>query len=274
MNPKYLMDSLEIAPKKSLGQNFLHDPNALQKIVSTAELQPGETILEIGAGTGALSVHLAQTGSPLVAVEIDDRLLPILERQLRDFSQIRIVHGDILDLNLHDLVGDAPYVVVANLPYYITSAILRHLLEASHKPRALILTIQQEVAERLAAKPGDMSLLAVSVQFYGKPQLITKLNPAAFWPRPDVSSAVVRIDVYDRPVVDVPSEELFFRVVRAGFGQKRKQLKNSVSTGLGLSHPEAAELIVEAGIDPSRRAETLTLEEWAAITNVVASRKK
>src|SRR5262249_34673621 len=152
-------------------------------------------------------------------------------QQLADFSNVQLVHGDILETNVQELVGNGPYTVVANLPYYITSAILRHLLDVPHKPQCMVLTIQQEVAERLIAKPGDMSLLTVSVQFYGKPTIVTRLNPATFWPRPDVASAVVRIDVYDQPPVDVPSEQLFFRVVRAGFGQKRKQLKNSIGAG-------------------------------------------
>jgi 16S rRNA (adenine1518-N6/adenine1519-N6)-dimethyltransferase len=170
-----------------------------------------------------------------------------------------------------DLVGRGEYTVVANLPYYITSAILRHLLEAPHKPRRLVLTVQQEVAERLIARPGDMSLLTISVLFYGKPTIVSRLNPAAFWPRPDVASAVVQIDVYPQSPVDVPDETLFFKVVRAGFGQKRKQLKNAMGAGLGFSHAEAGALLQEAGIDPSRRAETLTLDEWAAITRIVAA---
>ncbi len=271
MNPKYLMDTHEIAPKKSLGQNFLHDPNALEKIVEIADLMPGDTVLEVGAGTGALTVRLAQSRARIIAVEIDERLLPILRQQLADFPQVQIVHANILETNVAELVGVQEYVVVANLPYYITSAILRRLLDIPHKPRRLVLTIQQEVAERLIAQPGDMSLLTVSVQFYGKPTIVTRFNPAAFWPRPDVASAVVRIDVYDRPPVDVPSEALFFKIVRAGFGQKRKQLKNSLGSGLGINHAEASAILQKAGIDPARRAETLTLDEWAAITRVFAA---
>jgi 16S rRNA (adenine1518-N6/adenine1519-N6)-dimethyltransferase len=270
MNPKYLLDTFNIDPKKSLGQNFLHDPNAQEKIIETAELMSEDTVLEIGPGTGALTVCLAQSAARVIAVEIDERLIPVLEQQLRDFSNVELIHADILETDVQGLVGNGAYVVVANLPYYITSAILRHLLEVDQKPQRLVLTVQQEVAERMIAKPDDMSLLAASVQFYGKPKIVTRLNPAAFWPRPDVASAVVRIDVYDKPTIDVPSQELFFNVVRAGFGQKRKQLKNSLGAGLNISHPEAAALLQEAGIDPTRRAETMALEEWAAITRVVA----
>lgn len=269
MNPKYLMDTFNLDPKKSLGQNFLHDPNALEKIVQTAGITAQDTVLEIGPGTGALTVYLAQTAAQVIAVEIDDRLLPILKQQLCDFGNVQIVHADILDIDVNDLVDDQDFVVVANLPYYITSAILRHLLEGPHKPRRLVLTVQLEVAERLLAAPGDLSLLAISVLFYGQPRIVTKLSPAAFWPRPDVASAVVRIDVHDQPPVDVPSEDLFFKVVKAGFGQKRKQLRNSIGAGLGISHPQAGAILETAGIDPMRRAETLTLEEWASLTRVV-----
>lgn len=269
MNPKYLLDTFNIDPKKSLGQNFLHDPQALEKIVATADIAPTDTVLEVGPGTGALTVHLAQSAARVIAVEIDDRLIPVLEKQLCDFSNVEILHADILKTDVQALVGDGDYVVVANLPYYITSAILRHLLELPHKPRRLVLTVQQEVAERLVAQPGDMSLLAVSVLFYGKPQIVTRLSPAAFWPRPDVTSAVVRIDVYDGPPVSVPSVDLFFKVVKAGFGQKRKQLRNAIGAGLGLSHPQAGALLEAAGVDPARRAETLTLPEWANLTRVI-----
>ncbi|MBX3084013.1 MAG: ribosomal RNA small subunit methyltransferase A [Anaerolineae bacterium] len=272
MNPKHLMDSFQLQPKKSLGQNFLHDPNALDKIVHTADLASAAHVLEIGAGTGALTIRLAQADVQVTAIEIDERLIPILQQQIQDFPNVKLIHGNILDLPMHDLVGDEPYSVVANLPYYITSAILRHVLEAENKPQRLVLTIQQEVAERIIARPGDLSLLAVSVQFYGKPSIVSRLNPAAFWPRPDVDSAVVKIEVYPAPIVEVPSEAIFFRVVRAGFSQKRKQLKNSLGAGLEISHPEAAAIIAMASIDPTRRAETLALEEWAAIARVVAEK--
>jgi 16S rRNA (adenine1518-N6/adenine1519-N6)-dimethyltransferase len=272
MNPKYLMDSHELFPKKSLGQNFLHDPNVLEKIVNAAEVAPGYTVLEVGPGTGALTVLLAQRADRLIAVEIDDRLLPILQAQLKDFPNAELIHADILETDVQKLVGNGDYLVCANLPYYITSAILRHLLEVPHKPKRLVLTVQQEVADRLLAQPDDMSLLAVSVQYYGKVKMVSKIGAAAFWPRPDVASAVIRIDVYDTPPVNAPSDELFFKVVRAGFGQKRKQLKNSLGAGLGISHLQAAQLIESAGIEPTRRAETLHLEEWAKLATAVAEK--
>jgi 16S rRNA (adenine1518-N6/adenine1519-N6)-dimethyltransferase len=274
MNPKYLMDTFNIGPKKSLGQNFLHDPNTLEKIIATAEITRNDNVLEVGPGTGALTVYLAQIASRVVAVEIDNRLIPVLQQQLRDFPNVELIHADILETDIEHLMGHDDYVVVGNLPYYITSAILRHLLDRPHKPTRVVLTVQQEVAERLIAQPGDMSVLAISVQYYGQPRIITKLSPAVFWPRPDVSSAVVRIDVYDQPPVDVPSEELFFQVVRAGFSQKRKQIKNSIGSGLGLSHPQTSSLLESVEIDPARRAETLTLAEWATVAWAVAKHQQ
>lgn len=271
MNPKQLLDDYGISPKKSLGQNFLHDPNILEKIITMSGIMPGDTVLEIGPGTGALTTRLAQHARHVVLVEVDERMRPILENQLAPYNNVYMVFDDILKVDVLRLIGPKDFIVIANLPYYITSAILRHLLEQHRRPRRLVLTVQLEVAERLVAKPGAMSLLAVSVQFYGKAQIMARLNPAVFWPRPDVESAVVRIDTYDTPPVNVPDTAAFFRVVRAGFGQKRKQLKNALSGGLGIKTPAADELITAAGIDPSRRAETLSLDEWAALTQIITA---
>jgi 16S rRNA (adenine1518-N6/adenine1519-N6)-dimethyltransferase len=266
MNPRELLENYGVLPKKSLGQNFLHDPNLLDKIVAIAELNPTDAVLEVGPGTGALTGRLAAAARRVVAVEVDERLQPVLEDVVAEHPNLQILYRDILDVNVAALFPGEPYVMVANLPYYITSAILRHVLEIDHRPRRLVLTVQQEVAERLLAKPDDMSILTVSVQFYGQPQIVTRLKPGVFWPRPDVDSAVVRIDTYERPPVDVPSAAHFFRVVRAGFGQKRKQLKNALSSGLHLSSAETEALFQSAGIDSRRRAETLTLDEWARLT--------
>lgn len=263
-----LLTDYGIDPKKSLGQNFLHDPGALEKILRAADLSAADTVLEVGPGTGALTARLAPIVRQVYAVEVDDRLLPLLAETLPD--NVTILHADILETDVQALVGPGPYKVVANLPYYITSAILRHLLEVPHKPTVLILTVQEEVAERLVAKPGDMTVLTVSVQYYGKPRIVGRIGPSSFIPRPDVSSAIVRVDVYPQRPVDVRSDGDFFRVVRAGFSQKRKQIKNALGDGLGLTHQDAAALITAAGIDPMRRAETLTLEEWAALTRQVA----
>jgi 16S rRNA (adenine1518-N6/adenine1519-N6)-dimethyltransferase len=269
-NPKILCEYYGVLPKKSLGQNFLHDPNALDKIVSLADLLPDDTVLEIGPGTGALTEVLARQARHVMTVEVDERLKPLLEDRLKPYDNVYVMFADILDVDVLKLMGTGDFVVVANLPYYITSAILRHLLEPHRRPRRLVITVQMEVAERLVAKPGDLSLLGVSVQFYGKARIAMKLPPAVFWPRPDVDSAVVVIDTYSSPPVKVPSADAFFRVVRAGFSQKRKQLKNAISGGLLVSSEQAEAVITHARIDPKRRAETLSLDEWGALTRAAA----
>jgi 16S rRNA (adenine1518-N6/adenine1519-N6)-dimethyltransferase len=266
MNPKTLLEAFDILPKKSLGQNFLHDPNMLDKIVALSELTADDHVLEIGPGTGLLTERLARAAKQVIAVEVDERLQPVLEEVVASHLNLNILYQDILDTDMRSVFPGEPYLVVANLPYYITSAILRHLLETEHRPQRLILTVQEEVAERMVARPDEMSILTVSVQFYGQPRILARLKPGVFWPRPDVDSALVRIDTYDRPPVAVPDEQAFFRVVRAGFGQKRKQLKNAISSGLRLDAETTRVLFEAAGIDPHRRAETLTLDEWARLT--------
>lgn len=272
-NPRALLNQYEISPKKSLGQNFLHDPNALEKIVATAEIMPEDVVVEIGPGTGTLTAVLAQQARHVFSIEIDERMRPILEDELALYDNVYLVFDDFLRVNVPDLVEDMDYVVVANVPYYISSAILRRVLEGKPQPRCVVVTVQYELAERIAAQPGDMSLLAVSVQFYGKPTIVSKLNPATFWPRPEIDSAVLKIETYNTPPVDIPDEKTFFRVVKAGFSQKRKQLKNALGGGLGIKARAAGDLLEAAGIDMTRRAETLTLEEWAAISHVVAQQK-
>ncbi len=269
MNPRQLLDEHKIIPRRSLGQNFLHDPNTLDKIVEIADLKPDDVVLEIGTGTGALTERLARAAKQVVSIEVDERLKPVLDTVLQPYSNVKMIYQDILTVNLAQVLPKS-YLAVANVPYYITSAILKHLLENEHSPRRLVLTMQAEVAERLMATPNDMSILSVSVQFFGRPQIAMRLKPTVFWPRPEVDSAVVVIDTYDKPPVDAPNTKLYFRVVRAGFSQKRKQLKNSLGSGLHLSSDQIADVFKTTNIDPSRRAETLTLEEWAALSRTVA----
>jgi 16S rRNA (adenine1518-N6/adenine1519-N6)-dimethyltransferase len=272
MNPKALLDAYDILPKKSLGQNFLHDPNMLDKIVTLAALTPDDRVLEIGPGTGALTGRLARAARQVIAIEVDERLQPVLEDVVAQYPNLSVIYKDILEVDMQSIFPGESYIVVANLPYYITSAILRHLLESAHRPQRLMLTVQQEVAERMVARPDDMGILSVSVQFYGRPQIVARLKPSVFWPRPDVDSAVVRIDTYEKPPIDISDEKTFFQVVRAGFGQKRKQLKNSISSGLHLDAATTSAIFESTGIDPHRRAETLTLEEWARLTRAFENR--
>jgi 16S rRNA (adenine1518-N6/adenine1519-N6)-dimethyltransferase len=234
--------------------------------------------LEIGPGLGTLTRRLAQTAGHVVAVEIDQHLIPALRDALAALPNVELIHGDILRLDPADLITQPSnhpttqlpnYKVVANLPYYITSAVIRRLLEARLRPSLLILTVQLEVAQRLMAAPGDLSVLAVSVQFYGQPSLVTRIKAGSFYPAPKVDSAVVRIDVHPQPPVDVADVDGFFAVVKAGFGQRRKQLHNALKSGLSLPAEAIEAALAQAGIDPRRRAETLTLQEWAALTEAI-----
>ncbi|HEX6386138.1 MAG TPA: 16S rRNA (adenine(1518)-N(6)/adenine(1519)-N(6))-dimethyltransferase RsmA [Anaerolineae bacterium] len=265
MHPKHLLDQYGLEAKKSLGQNFLFDENVLGRIAGAAWLAPGDQVLEIGPGLGSLTRVLAQRAERVAAVELDERLLPILEAELAPYDNVAVIHGDILEQEPSELF-EGPYKVVANVPYYITGAILRHLLSAAHKPTVMVLTVQKEVAERLTAEPPDMSLLAVSVQLYGEVELVDTIKAGAFWPRPEVDSAVVRIDLDKGTQVnaDDVDEEAFFELVRAGFGQKRKQLQNNLRQ-LGYSKAQIRQALKEAGVDGRRRAETLSLEEWLGV---------
>jgi 16S rRNA (adenine1518-N6/adenine1519-N6)-dimethyltransferase len=271
LSPKSLLDSYELHPKKSLGQNFMHDPNALEKIVSSAEVTSEDTVVEVGPGTGALTEKLAEKARHVFSIELDERLQPILEDKFNDVPNVYFVFNDILKTDVSSLVGKTDFIVVANVPYYISSAIIWHFLEPQHRPKRMVMTMQYEVAERIMEKPNNMSLLTVAVQFYGTPTIVNKLSPAVFWPRPNIHSAVMRIDTHQTPPVDVPSAKAFFRVVKAGFSMKRKQLKNSLSGGLQIKSKVARDLLQQANIDPQRRAETLTLEEWGELTRAVAS---
>jgi len=288
MDVRRLLEQWDLRPNKGLGQNFLVDPAALDKIVAAAELTPDDVALEVGAGLGTLTRRLAQEAGRVVAVELDQRLIPVLESVLAGLDNVTLVRGDILELDPAVLVNQGSgirdqgsgtrdqhptsnfqYKVVANLPYYITSAVLRHLLEAALKPQRMVLTVQREVAERIVAKPGQMSLLAVSVQFYGQPRLLFRLKPGSFYPSPEVESAVVRVDLHSTPPVPVEETAAFFRVVRAGFAQRRKQLRNTLAAGLRQPPEEVADRLREAGVDPRQRAEALNLEEWAKVAYVL-----
>lgn len=249
-------------PDKRLGQNFLVDETALNRVVAAAALQPGEEVLEIGPGLGSLTRHLAAAGGRVAAVELDERLLPALREVVSAYPNVEIIQGDILKLNPAALVSQDGFAVVANIPYYITSAVIRHLLEARPKPSRIVLTVQKEVAERICASPGDLSILALSVLVYGQPQIAGRIPAGAFYPAPKVDSAVVRIDLFSQPRLTGEALEAYFRLVKAGFSQKRKNLRNALSGGLGISASEAGRLLGAAGIDAGRRAETLNLAEW------------
>jgi 16S rRNA (adenine1518-N6/adenine1519-N6)-dimethyltransferase len=280
MNVHRVLRKWNLRPDKALGQNFLVDPVILERIANAADLGPTDVVLEIGAGTGALTEQLAQQAGHVVAVELDEQLIHVLENELAGFDNVSVVQGDVLQLKPFELINRASthlglsgvtYKVVGNVPYYITSAITRHLLDADRRPSLMVMTVQYEVAKRIVAAPGDMSVLAVSVQFYGEAELLFRIKAGSFYPSPDVDSAVVRVDVH--PSVPLPQDDIdsFFQVVRAGFSQRRKQLHNAISAGLGdrISKHEAAARLDGAGVDHRRRAQSLSVEEWVVVTRAL-----
>ena len=266
-----LLRQFDLRPRKRLGQHFLVHTGALARIVAAAELSPEDAVLEIGAGLGHLTQILAGVAGEVVAVEVDRRLVEVLKEELADHSNVRLVEGDILELDPAVLMAERPYKVVANLPYAITSAVLRHLLEARVPPQRMVVTVQREVAKRIVARSGRMSLLAISVHFYGCPRLLFRLKRGAFYPPPEVDSAVLRIDHHKHPPVQVEDTDNFFRIVRAGFSQPRKQLRNSLAAGLALAPQAVAEALRRAGIDPRQRAERLHLEDWGQLMKALES---
>ena len=262
LNAADLLKKYSLRADKRLGQNFLQDPYALEKIARIAEIKPTDTVLEIGPGLGSLTRYLATAANNVIAIEFDHRLFPPLEEVISPYSNIQVIHADVLDINPDEFIEQQDYLVVANIPYYITSAVIRHLLESNPKPRRIVLTIQKEVAERICAGPGDMSLLALSVQVYGQPHIATRISAGAFYPAPKVDSSVLVVNIYPSPVIPIEELDNFFQLIKAGFSQKRKKLRNSISAGMRMSTSETEKMLVAAGVDPQRRAETLSLEEW------------
>lgn len=260
-------------PLKKFGQHFLTDQNILNRIVDAALLEPGEVVLEIGPGLGHLTRVLAERGARVVAVEVDRELGDRVAEEFRENPSITVLVGDFLSRPVSQWfsaagITDNRYAVVANLPYNITSAILRHLLESQPPPRRVVVLVQREVAQQMVARPPHMSLLAVSVQFYSEPRIVSVVPAGAFYPRPQVDSAVVALQVKATPEGIDPAR--FFEIVRAGFGTRRKQLRNSLASGLKRSADAVTAALLRAGIEPTRRAETLSQEEWLRLCKAVA----
>ncbi len=257
-----LLKQYGLHASRRLSQNFLQDPPSLEKIAAAADIRNADTVLEIGPGLGSLTRYLSLLAREVLAVELDGKLVPVLKAVLKPYPNVRLIQGDILDLAAQELGLPPEYIVAANIPYNITSAILRHLLESEPKPRRMVLTVQKEVAERICAAPPRMSLLALSVQVHGNPSIVARIPAGAFFPVPSVDSAVVRIEVRASPVIPAAQLDTFFRLIKAGFSQKRKMLRNALSAGLKISTTDTESLLARAGIDARRRAETLSLDEW------------
>lgn len=268
-----LLRDHSLAPHKGLGQNFLHDETILQKIVLAAEISSNNSVLEIGAGLGNLTRWLAFYARRVVAVELDIALIPLLKKVVGNQNHVQIIAGDILQMDPGVLMDEDGYIVAANIPYYITSALFRHLLEAPLKPERMVLTVQREVAERICAQAGKFNLLALSVQVYGSPREVMKIPAKAFYPAPQVDSTLLRVDLYQEPLIPSANLETFFRLSKAGFSQKRKMLHNSLCAGLGWPQEKTEKLLNQAGIDPQRRAQTLTMDEWRLLTEKYLSMK-
>ena len=273
---KKLLRRYDIRTKKSLGQHFLVDDAVLEKILNAADLSTNDTVIEVGPGLGLMTAELAKRAGWVIAIELDNRLAALLQENLAA-ENVVVLNEDVLGTDPAALLkGSAPhfppqlrsYKVVANLPYYITSPVLRHFLEAPVKPQTMVVMVQKEVAKTIAADAGDRSVLSIAVQFYGKPSIVTDVPAASFFPPPEVDSAVLKIDVYRQPPVKVDDVAGFFKLVRAGFTAARKQVANSLARGLRLPKGEVLALLEKASIDPTRRAETFTLEEWAALFRV------
>jgi 16S rRNA (adenine1518-N6/adenine1519-N6)-dimethyltransferase len=267
---KSLLRQTGLRARKSLGQHFLIDGEVLGIIVKTAELSSEDTVIEVGPGLGILTRELARRAGNVVAVELDKELASLLQRQLSSLANLRVINADILKAKLSQLLGGkSDYKVVANLPYYITSPVLRYFVESTPKPSLMVMMVQKEVGEAIVAGPGKMSLLAVSLQMYSKPKIVSYVPAQSFYPQPKVDSVILRFDMLAEPAVKVADTKGFFEVVKCGFSSPRKQIHNSLAHGLGIKASEVAPLLKQADIDPQRRAETLSLEEWAKLYEVL-----
>lgn len=273
-DPLAQLRRLGIWPRKDLGQHWLVEAGSLDQIFEAADLSKDDTVVEVGPGPGLLTGGLCERAGEVIAIELDERMLPILEEATAGVSNLEIHQADILETDPASFTQ--PYKVVANVPYYITSAIIKHFLESANRPASMTLTVQAEVAERIAAAPPKMSVLAVSVQLYGKPEIAGRISRTAFSPPPEVDSAVLHVTDIGKDLertLSGLSEADFFKVVKAGFAEKRKQIHNSLGRNLAVSPEDVTAMLETAGIDSSRRAETLTVPEWVRLgTSYVESR--
>jgi 16S rRNA (adenine1518-N6/adenine1519-N6)-dimethyltransferase len=257
-----LLYAHHMRPNKSFGQNFLIDRQVLANIVEAAEINANDEILELGAGTGVLTRELAKHARRVVAVELERDMLALLAKTTSIYANVELLARNLLFVDPADVFDARPYKLVANLPYYITAPTFRHFLESTNPPRLLVVMVQLEVAQRIVAEPGDLSLLAVSIQFYGRPRIIARVPASAFYPPPKVDSAILRVDLHAEAPLTAVERDTFFRVVQAGFSERRKQLHNSLTHGLHRKNEEIRAWLQAANIDTSRRAETLSIEEW------------
>ncbi|MGN8831498.1 16S rRNA (adenine(1518)-N(6)/adenine(1519)-N(6))-dimethyltransferase RsmA [Selenomonas montiformis] len=271
----HILKAFGLHMSKKLGQNFLIDAGIVQGIVDAAQIHPGDHVLEIGPGIGTLTQGLAEAGADVTAVELDKKLPAVLAETLKAYDRVRIVPGDILKVDIPALMGQEPFKVVANLPYYITTPILMTLLERRLPITMMVTMVQKEVAERMTARPGSRSYgaLSVAVQYYTEPEIVLNVPPRSFIPAPEVDSVVIACRVRSVPAVKVSEEKMFFRVVRAAFGQRRKTLANALRGG-GFPKEQVRAAMERAQMDPQRRGETLSLEEFGRLADAFAELAK
>jgi 16S rRNA (adenine1518-N6/adenine1519-N6)-dimethyltransferase len=265
-----LLTAHGIRPNKAFGQNFLIDRSILKKMLNASEIEPSDEILEVGAGTGVLTRELARHAGRVVAVEIERDMLKLLEETTGSYTNVELVARNLLQLDPVAVFAQRPYKLVANLPYYITAPTFRHFLESGNPPRLLVVMVQLEVAQRIVAAPGDLSLLAVSIQFYGQPRIVARVPANAFYPAPKVDSAILRVDIGRQMLLTQQERDGFFRIVQAGFSERRKQLHNSLTHGLHYKNELIRSWLASADIDASRRAETVSVDEWLRLWRVIA----
>jgi len=265
---QHILHRFKLKADKKLGQNFLIDANVVRQIVEAAELTEKDTVLEVGPGIGTLTQGLAESKANVVSVELDQRLLPVLATTLEGYNNVRIVNGDILKVDIMAEVGQKEFKCCANLPYYITTPIIFAILEKKLPMERLVVMVQKEVAERMAAKPGgkEYGALSIAIQYFTEPEIACIVPPESFIPAPAVESAVIVCKRRSKPAVEVEDEELFFKVVKAAFSVRRKMISNSLKN-MGINGAQCMEWLALAGVDGKRRAETLSLEEFAALTN-------
>lgn len=263
---------------KSLGQNFLIDGNIIDKIIEESSINKSDGIIEIGPGIGTLTQKLCETADKVVAIELDKSLLPILAETLEEYNNVEIIHNDVLKVDINQLIEEKlenrTVKVVANLPYYITTPIIMKLLEEKLQIDKIVVMVQKEVALRMKATPGnkDYGALSVAVQYYSRPEIIVDVPKNVFMPRPNVDSAVIMLEVYNEPIIKLKNEKLFFQVIKAAFGQRRKTLLNALNSGIDLNKEDIEEILINTGIDPKRRGETLDINEFAKISDEIYER--
>jgi 16S rRNA (adenine1518-N6/adenine1519-N6)-dimethyltransferase len=264
-NIKSLLRKYQIRPSKKFGQNFLIDKGAIKKIINAADLKSGDVVLEIGPGIGVLTQELVKRVKRVVAVEKDQKMIEILEKTMGSFENVKIIHGDILKIENWKLEIGNSFKAVGNLPFYLTAPVIRQLLEnAGVEPRQITLVVQKEVAQRICARSPRMNLLAVSVQFYAEPKIIAYISQKSFWPSPEVDAAIIKISNLKSQISKI-NRDLFFRIVKAGFSQPRKQLINNLSKSLKIDKKKVKEWLKDNGIQPTQRAETLSLNDWVKL---------